>query len=653
VQSRTQERQNPTSDSREVAAPVVPQVRTLPDTERDDRKKRLTTQSDEQPGPPAKSSSPSGTSSPKHNGAPIVVSKEHEFLANETCVICQCEFDEGDVVLFPYECCVHGIHCECFEQLLLHDVCLRCPSCRQDIDMSRSLKDNQLPPLQVHCGFNSCFGFPDGIFTMSMQYRTPEGPIRGADGAPLVDFGTVAVNMPPITEGRWYYEAVILLQEERRNLAWQPGWINTDFKITEPRSQILGLRLEADPPVVIGKIRQNSYQGVGDDHEGNSYAFDPIRNQLWYRDLPPVEGRYQRYRGVSKLLLNMTHQRDIEVIRYEDDENSTTHKGQWEHIRDSLWMNLEDFVGKAELRPQSINQGYYLYLNFKESDHIFLSLPGEVPSYRMWRKAHLFIDFEKVPGETVTVSRENERLEVKSDSDCADVTQTFSPIHWKGELEPDIKKSIMKDCLNTDEMSDENPESFPVLFSEIYDMMVRFNSEDASECEAEGCELWMRIPDDNEAFTHERVLGCCLDCEERKIEYWVDGESKAVFTDIAIGNGMMPALSFTGMLPSKLILRPDSMRFNPNGERGLPVSQWWEQNKDVWLLESRLEANPTVYLYQTELQKLQEKGEDVDHIINQFRERFGYVGYLEDAAVGHAQLHIHLPRPEVDPIELS
>ena len=70
--------------------------------------------------------------------------------------------------------------------------------------------------------------------------------------------------------------------------------------------------------------------------------------------------------------------------------------------------------------------------------------------------------------------------------------------------------------------------------------------EDGSECEAEDCELWVRIPEEREKFTHERVLGCCLDCEERKIEYWVDGESKAVFTDIAIGNGMMPALSFTG-----------------------------------------------------------------------------------------------------------
>ena len=71
VESRTQERQNPVQPT-PVTAPVVPQVRTLPDSEREDRKKRLTTHSDEN------GSSPTGSGSPKHDGSPIVVTKEHE-----------------------------------------------------------------------------------------------------------------------------------------------------------------------------------------------------------------------------------------------------------------------------------------------------------------------------------------------------------------------------------------------------------------------------------------------------------------------------------------------------------------------------------------------------------------------------------------------
>merc|ERR1719242_2551672 len=51
-----------------------------------------------------------------------------------------------------------------------------------------------------------------------------EGPIRGHDGHPLMDFGTVAVHTPPVTQGRWYYEAIIVGENDRKNLAWQPGW---------------------------------------------------------------------------------------------------------------------------------------------------------------------------------------------------------------------------------------------------------------------------------------------------------------------------------------------------------------------------------------------------------------------------------------------
>merc|ERR1719471_1787137 len=108
---------------------------------------------------------------------------------------------------------------------------------------------------------------------------------------------------------------------------------------------------------------------------------------------------------------------------------------------------------------------------------------------------------------------------------------------------------------------------------------------------------------------------------------------------------MIPALSFTGMLPSKLILRENSMQYNPSGERGKPVSLWWESNKDAWDLESRLDANPTVYIFQDELEKLRARGEDVEHIISQFTERFGFVGFLPGTTSDDIEINIVLSRP--------
>lgn len=202
-------------------------------------------------------------------------------------------------------------------------------------------------------------------------------------------------------------------------------------------------------------------------------------------------------------------------------------------------------------------------------------------------------------------------------------------------MEPDIKQSFVKDP---------DGKETELLFSEIYDMIVRFGSVD----EPEQCDLWMRIPEDREPFTHEKVLGCCMDYEQRTIEYWIDDQyiPEAKFTDIQLGSGMMPALSFTGMLPSKLIFREDKLRFH-QPDRGAPISQWWDNKKDECLEISTLDANPTMYIFRTELDKLRLRGEDIEHIINQLQERFGFVGFLDERPdVGvQAQINLFLTRP--------
>eukprot|EP00494_Astrolonche_serrata_P023644 UN23902 len=198
----------------------------------------------------------------------------------DLCPICFCEITLKKKLCLPYTCEKHAIHAECFLETLKHECSLRCPLCRSHINMAGSLQKYNLPPLEVMCGYNSVFAFPDGIFTMSLAYRTPDGRLISTVGNnPLIDFGTVAVKCDPITKGRWYFEAQILNQNsKRKSLAWQPGWANTEFKVTESKSQVLGLALSSsnEQPLVFGRLRQNAYQGCGDCHEGNSWAYDPI-----------------------------------------------------------------------------------------------------------------------------------------------------------------------------------------------------------------------------------------------------------------------------------------------------------------------------------------------------------------------------------------
>ena len=63
------------------------------------------------------------------------------------------------------------------------------------------------------------------------------------------------------------------------------------------------------------------------------------------------------------------------------------------------------------------------------------------------------------------------------------------------------------------------------------------------------CEYWQRIEENHPEFTEANILGCCLDCENRTIEYWIDDKKieEATFEDVNIGEGMTPALSVTGI----------------------------------------------------------------------------------------------------------
>eukprot|EP00494_Astrolonche_serrata_P028826 UN29093 len=95
--------------------------------------------------------------------------------------------------------------------------------------------------------------------------------------------------------------------------------------------------------------------------------------------------------------------------------------------------------------------------------------------------------------------------------------------------------------------------------------------------------LWYRIPKKRKPFTHGHILGCCVDCEKRTIEYWIDDEKipEATFTNVKIGKGVYPALSFTGMLPTKITVKKENMKYLNKDKNARSVGEHWERNDHV------------------------------------------------------------------------
>merc|ERR1740124_1605297 len=441
--------------------------------------------------------------------------------------------------------------------------------CRSDIDMARSLKENNLPPVRVLCGFNNCFGFKDGIFTMSLEYRTKDGPVRNAYGAPFLDFGTASLNIPPITKGCYYFEACILLHDKRPHLAWQVGWANSEFKITQPKSSLLGVRVigpNGPKKFVVGRLRKNARQGIGDDHEGNSYAFDPIRHQKWYKDLPPVEGRYMKYTGTEFVKMNptMTDNRKyllkFQTIQKEGTENVEIGPEFSSVMDDDQAIELDGRKGTLAIRR--IGPNNLCVIDFEDEKTILISVEP-------WRglRTMIFVCYEP-NGEEMSVSKYNkETLLLESLNESSE---------WKATAKQISDTFHMHINPSGTEESCPFKNEEEVQIADLYDRILKVP---ADKADVSTYSLWSKIRQKRENFGYGKTLGCCLNCEEKTISYWIDDElvHDATFRDVEIKGGMVPCLSFSGMLPSKLVVRGEAFKYK---NRGTPISVWWDKCRE-------------------------------------------------------------------------